>query len=142
MEEIITKSVQETREFAGNFVVSLAHHKPLIIAFTGDLGAGKTAFVQGFAKGLKITDKIISPTFILIREHKIPNSFAKLYHIDLYRLEENTDIKILGIEDLLKDKNNIVLIEWADKIKDHLPHNTVYIKIEKLKGSNRKITIQ
>ena len=142
MEEIISKSVDETREFARTFAVSKVQHKPLIIALSGDLGAGKTAFVQGFAEGLKITDKIISPTFVLAREHKIPNTNQTLHHIDLYRLEENTDIKTLGIEDLLKDENNIVLIEWADKIKNLLPKTSVYINIEKLKGDSRKITIE
>lgn len=142
MEEIVTKSVDETKKFARTFAVSKPHHKPLIIALNGDLGAGKTAFVQGFAEGLKITDKIISPTFVLIRQHKVPNTDQTLHHIDLYRLEENTDIKTLGVEDLLKNQNNIVLIEWADKIKDHLPNNTIYISIEKLNENYRKITIQ
>lgn len=142
MEEIVTKSVDETKEFARTFAVLKPHHKPLIIALNGDLGAGKTAFVQGFAEGLKITDKIISPTFVLIRQHKVPNTDQTLHHIDLYRLEENTDIKTLGVEDLLKNQNNIVLIEWADKIKDHLPNNTIYISIEKLNENHRKITIQ
>lgn len=142
MEEIVTKSVDETKEFARTFAVSKTRQKSLIIALNGDLGAGKTAFVQGFAEGLKITDKIISPTFVLIRQHNVPNTDQTLHHIDLYRLEENTDIKTLGVEDLLKNQNNIVLIEWADKIKDHLPNNTIHISIEKLEGDNRKITIQ
>ena len=142
MEEIVTKSARQTKEFGKNFVLRQAHHKPLIIALSGNLGAGKTVFVQGFAQGLKITEKIISPTFVLIREHKVPNTRQILYHIDLYRLEENAEVKELGIEDLLKNSENIVIIEWADKIKNLLPRNTIYINIEKLEGDLRKITIE
>ena len=94
--------------------------RAVVIALEGELGAGKTTFVQGFAKGLKIQDKIISPTFVLIRQHQIPKTERTLYHIDLYRLENTKNIEELGIKELLKTSQDIVLIEWADKIKKHL----------------------
>ena len=110
-----------------------------VIALTGELGAGKTTFVQGFAKGLKIKDKIISPTFVLIRQHKFDRRI--LYHIDLYRLENNINIKQLGIEELISNPNNLVLIEWAEKIEKNLPKNTVKINLKKINDMERLITI-
>src|SRR3989304_1778394 len=83
--EKLAKVVQKTllQQIQGR----MAHPKSNIFALTGELGAGKTIFAQGFAKGLGIKEKIISPTFVLIRQHKIPNTTKTLYHIDLYRLE-------------------------------------------------------
>ncbi len=128
MKKFITNSPQETKKLAGNLARKL---KGGIIALSGDLGTGKTTFVQGFAKGLGIKDKIISPTFVLIRQYK------NLYHIDLYRI--NT-FDHLGLEEILSDKNNIVLIEWAEKLR-YLPQKTKKISIEKLEDNKRLITI-
>ncbi len=108
-----------------------------VFALTGELGAGKTIFVQGFAKGLGITEKIISPTFVLIRQHKIPNTKKVLFHIDLYRIK---DVSGLGLPEILSDPNNVVLIEWAEKIKE-LPENSIKIKITKDGDQKRIITI-
>ena len=111
-----------------------------VIALTGDLGAGKTTFTQGFAEGLGIKDKIISPTFVLMRIHKIPKSKKVLkrsrklclYHIDLYRLEGREQFLGLGLEEIISDTNNIILIEWAEKAKDLLPKNTTWITLENI----------
>ena len=142
MAQFITHSENETKTLASRIAkVGQAHHKSKVVALTGELGAGKTTFVQGFAKGLGIKDRIISPTFVLIRQHKIPESFRILYHIDLYRLEGKIGIKSLGLEDLWSNPNNIVLIEWAEKIKKNLPKNTTKITLEKLGENKRLITV-
>lgn len=112
-----------------------------VIALIGPLGAGKTTFTQGFAQGLGIKDRIISPTFILIRQHPIPKTTHIFYHIDLYRLEEESEINQLGLEELLTSQNRVVLIEWAEKIERHLPKNTVKIYFEPVSENTRKITI-
>lgn len=139
--QYITNSEEETKELAKRFVVRQAHHKPLILALSGELGSGKTTFVQGFAKALGIKEKIISPTFVLIRQHKIPNAKNMLYHIDLYRLENLDDLKPLGLEELWQSDNNIVLIEWAEKAKKLLPKNTTYIKFETQDENKRQIIV-
>ncbi len=152
MKQYKTYSPEETKKVASDLAKKITSGT---IALSGELGAGKTTFVQGFAKGLGIKDKIISPTFVLIRQHKfneknLPARLAKastkragrqvLYHIDLYRLEGNIDIKELGIEELILNTNNIILIEWAEKIEKYLPKNLVKINIEK-KLDYRLITI-
>lgn len=133
MRHLTSHSENETRKFAKDLAKKIPSR---IIALTGDLGAGKTVFVQGFAQGLKIKDKIISPTFVLIRQHKIPNSIKVLYHIDLYRLDNERHFKELGLEEIWSDPNNIILIEWAEKIKQ-LPRGAVKISIQK-EGPNKR----
>src|SRR3989304_1888357 len=121
MPKYISNSDTQTKEIAAKLAKKSKSH---VFALSGELGAGKTTFVQGFAQGLGIKEKIISPTFVLIRQHHIPNTKKVLFHIDLYRLENITDLKSLGLEEILSNPNNIVLIEWAEKIKDTLPENT------------------
>ena len=136
MAQYFTHSENETKTLASKIAQRINSG---VIALTGELGVGKTTFVQGFAKGLGIKDKIISPTFVLIRQHKMVDSRI-LYHIDLYRLEGKINIKSLGLEEILSFPDNIVLIEWAEKIKEHLPKSTINISLEKLEGSKRVIT--
>lgn len=134
MKQYLTFSEKETRELGKKLAATLHG----VIALSGELGAGKTTFVQGFAKGLGIKEKIISPTFVLIRQHKIPKTKKMLYHIDLYRLE---DFEELGLKELTDNPNNIVLIEWAEKVKSLLPKRTVWIKFEQIDENQRKVTI-
>ncbi len=125
MKKFITNSSEETKKLAENLAKQITQG---VIALSGDLGAGKTTFVQGFAKGLGIKDSIISPTFVLIRQYK------NLYHVDLYRI--NT-FDHLGLEEILSNPNNIVLIEWAEKLKK-LPKGTIKISIQ-IQGPNTRI---
>lgn len=112
-----------------------------IIALKGDLGSGKTTFTQGIARGLRITQKLTSPTFILMREYHLPdNSLGKLYHLDLYRLEKTEEILNL-IGDLFSNPKNIILIEWADKIEKELSGDLTWIKLTNLGGNKRSIEI-
>lgn len=119
-----------------------------ILALSGDLGSGKTTFVQGLAKGLGIKGRVVSPTFIIMRQYTIPTSkiqhlTSSLYHIDLYRLDTNLENEIanLGLADMWGKKDNVVVIEWAEKIKELLPKNTLWISFELLSENQRKITI-
>ncbi len=134
MKQYITYSEKETKNLAKDISKRLRG----VIALSGKLGSGKTTFAQGFAKGLGIKEKIISPTFILIRQHKIPDSKNMLYHVDLYRLK---DLKELGLGELMNDPNNIVLIEWAQKAKSLLPKETTWIKFKQIDEFKRRITV-
>ena len=133
-----TKSVKEPQKIAKDIA---KNYKGGVIALIGDLGAGKTTFTQGFAEGLGIKDKIISPTFVLMRQHPVPNSKKVLYHIDLYRLEGEINIRELGISELIDDTEAIVLIEWAEKIEQKLPDNTLKINFRKAEEDLRIIEV-
>lgn len=137
--EVVTDSAEETKKFAVKIVKKYSK-KFNVFALIGELGAGKTTFVQGFAQGLGIRDKIISPTFVLIRQHSIPKINKTLYHIDLYRLEGSISQKELGLDEILENQGNIVLIEWAEKLTGL--DKVVSVKMEKISEHKRKIFLK
>lgn len=110
------------------------------MALIGDLGSGKTTFTQGFARALGIHEKIASPTFTLIRQHELPDRNRTLYHLDLYRLEE-INVDELGLTDLFNQTQDIILIEWAEKLGDQLPKNALAIRFKHLTDNKREIEI-
>ncbi len=134
---IETFTEEETFEVALNLAKNL--QKGDIITLDGDLGVGKTVFSKGIGKGLGIYDIITSPTFSIVNEYF---GNKRLYHLDVYRINSEDELYDIGFYDMVSD-DGIVLIEWADKIKDYLPEH-ISVKIEKdlQKGENyRKITI-
>ncbi len=150
--EIITKSAKETKK-VGEFLAGeiIKSKQALIIGLKGELGSGKTTFIQGMARGLKIRERITSPTFVIMKKYgvslleggkksltagRIPVSF---YHIDCYRVQSK-DLLDLGFKEIIS-QSNIVVIEWAEKIKKILPKNTFWIKFEYLDKDKRKITL-
>lgn len=138
--EVITKNAEETFKLGQEIGSSL--NKSHIFALSGELGAGKTTFIQGFAKGLGIDQKIISPTFILMRKYNAKEK--SLYHLDLYRLEGDVEkeARNLGLFDIWEDTGNVVLIEWAEKLKTKWPEDVTKIKFESLGEYKRRITIK
>lgn len=132
----ISHNEDETRKFAKDLA-----KKYRVVALIGELGSGKTLFAQGFAQGLGIKERVISPTFILVRQHPIPSSNKTFYHLDLYRLNSKSDIKDLGIKEILENKDNILLIEWAEKINHLLPADAIKVKLEKVSESKRRLSL-
>lgn len=92
-----------------------------IFCLYGNLGSGKTTFTQGFARGLGITNRLLSPTFIIVRRYRIPKTTGFLYHLDLYRLQSVSEMKDLGIDEIFKDRDSCVVIEWAEKLGSMKP---------------------
>lgn len=146
--EIFTKSAKESYDFGKSFANNLKGGE--IIALTGDLGSGKTTFVQGLASGLGLHQDIVSPTFIIMREYPIefqnPKSkiqIERLYHVDLYRLDENIplEIKKIGLTDVWGSENTITVVEWADKARDVIPESAIWINIKKVGEEERKFVI-
>lgn len=131
-----TKSSDETKEFAKNLAKEFSEGG--IIALSGELGAGKTTFAQGFAHGLGIEANIISPTFLIIRQYPVPGKKQMFYHIDLYRME-NIDLTESGLKEIIDEPSNIVLIEWAEKIADQLPKKSKKINLRKISENNHEI---
>lgn len=143
MPSFTTDSPSQTKKLAGRLAKQLIqnHHTSTIISLSGEMGSGKTTFVQGFAQGLNIKDKVLSPSFILMRIHKIPGSPKKLIHIDLYRLEKINSLEDLGLKDLFHDPNNFLMIEWPEKVSHLLPKNIVKITLEKISSNQRGIEL-
>lgn len=132
----ITKSFEETQKLGYDFAKTLK--RGAMVCLYGDLGSGKTTFVQGLAKGLGIKKRIISPTFVIVRSHKL--EVGSFYHIDLYRIESERNLEELGIEEIINNKNNIVAIEWAEKLKNYLSQKRIDIKFSYEKENVKKIT--
>lgn len=122
-EKITTYSEKETIEVAEN--LESEKFPNMVICLEGDLGSGKTIFTKGFAGALEIEENITSPTFNIIKEYTTGE--MPLYHMDVYRLDGKVDD--LGIEDYFT-KGGVVIIEWADMIKDYLPEERLDIKIK------------
>lgn len=138
MTEYLVRSEEETAKLAEELAKTYKTQGGAI-SLIGELGSGKTTFTSYFAKALGIKDRIISPTFVLIRSHPIPDTPRSLHHIDLYRLE-NIDPKEIGLEEILNEGDNITLIEWADKLPK-LPEKSLVIKFKKLSSSQREIEV-
>lgn len=132
-----TSSSEETKNLGKQLAKEL---KPGdFLAFYGNLGSGKTTFIQGLAEGLGIKRRIISPTFIIVRHF----SFKKgnFYHVDLYRTETNNDLLSVGLDEIIEDKTNIVALEWAEKLGDLLPQNRYEIDCKYIDEYKREIRI-
>lgn len=143
--EIITKSAEETKELGRKIGIDIVSGKKecRIVALSGNLGSGKTTFVQGFAEGLGVASRIISPTFVIMRSYKL-QSGLNFYHLDLYRLEDSLkqEIENLGLTDLWQNPLNIIIIEWAEKIKDLMPRGACWVKFETVNENERRINIE
>ncbi len=96
-----------------------------ILALSGTLGSGKTSFTKALAKELGVSRTVTSPTFVLMQQYKSKKFW--IYHLDLYRTKNFAEVSALGLEEVWGRKETITVIEWAEKIQDHLPTNTIYI---------------
>ena len=136
--EFISKSVEDTINFASEFAQNLTGGT--VITLSGDLGAGKTVFAKGIAKGLGITQTVVSPTFTIMCEYL--GGRLKLYHFDMYRLGSGVEAEEFGFSEYILDKTSVSLIEWAENVSSIIPQNAIKIKIEKIDENLRKITVE
>ena len=166
MQEYTSNSKEETQKIASNFAKSLKGGE--VLCFYGNLGTGKTTFIQSLAKALGVKENVTSPTYVLIKKYKTANKksipskkvVAKniqypisniqfFYHMDAYRLGSSQEALDLGLEEIWNDPANIIAIEWADKISDILPKNKIDLcfvypepsRGKHIEGDKRKITI-
>ena len=133
----ITHSAQETREYGEAFSRKLQGGE--IICLQGELGSGKTTFTQGLLQGLHVPSPYTSPTFVIMKSYpqKERQKF-NVYHLDAYRVQAE-DILALGWEEIIQSKNNIVVVEWAEKIKKIIPPQAYWLKFEGEAENKRKI---
>ena len=134
--EFITNSPAETEAVGAALAKVL---KPgMILAYRGDLGAGKTAFTRGLARGLGYTDPVTSPTYTIVNEYlggRLP-----LFHFDMYRLASSDDLWDIGWEDYL-ERGGICAVEWSENVDDAM-EQALYVTIEKLGADSRRITLE
>ena len=134
--EYITNSPEETEKIGAALAKTL---KPgMVIAYRGDLGAGKTAFTRGLARGLGYTDSVTSPTYTIVNEYlggRLP-----LFHFDMYRLRSADDLWDIGWEDYL-ERGGVCAVEWSENVAEAL-EGAITVSIEKLDDTTRRITIE
>ena len=134
--EYISNSPAETEKIGASLGKII---KPgTVIAYRGDLGAGKTAFTRGLARGLGSTELVTSPTYTIVNEYL--GGRCPLFHFDMYRLASSDDLWDIGWEDYL-DRNGICAVEWSENVEDAL-EDPIIITIEKLGEESRRITIE
>lgn len=135
---ITTRSVEATRTLGRRMGTSI--HSGCLMALNGDLGSGKTTFVQGLAKGLDVPDTYVvtSPTFTLINEYpgRLP-----LFHVDLYRISDVEELENIGFFDLLSG-DGVVAVEWADRVTRELPDDRIDIRFEVIDDVRRSLDIR
>ena len=137
--EIITHSAEETYEIGKKIGENAS--PGLVIAFYGDLGAGKTVMTKGIAEGLGIREMITSPTFTILQSTE--SGRLPLHHLDVYRIDDPDEMEEIGLDDCLYG-GGVTVIEWAGRIGELLPENTVRITIERIpeEGDARRIVIE
>jgi len=142
--KVISESPKETQKIAYFFIQAvLRQYNPkrngLVISLEGPLGGGKTEFLKGIAKFLKLNEKVFSPTFLIMKSFSCKTNFFKtLWHLDCYRIEKPKEIKELDFSGIIKNPQNLIFIEWGNKIKKILPKGHLKIKF-KIAGENTRI---
>jgi len=146
MKKYISNSPVQTKNLAKKIAKSIKGGK--VLALVGELGSGKTQFTKGLAEyysakggsasGGKIN--ITSPTFVLLKPYKIENKkISRLVHVDCYRLDNAEELLAIGLDEFIENKNNLVVIEWAEKIKELLSQDTIWIDFKLGKTEQQRI---
>ena len=132
----LTNSPEQTEEVGA--ALSKVLSPGTVIAYRGDLGAGKTAFTRGLARGLGVTDPVTSPTYTIVNEYL--GGRMPLFHFDMYRLHSSDDLWDIGWEDYL-ERGGICAVEWSENVADAM-EDAITVTIEKLGEDSRRITIE
>lgn len=138
----VTNSPEQTQQIAKQIANRVKNGG--IVCLYGDLGSGKTTFTQGFAKALGITQSVNSPTFLVVRTYTVDSNVLvnqKFYHIDLYRLETENELRDIGLSEIIADNNNIVVIEWSEKLGSFLPKQRIDVHLTYQNETDRSIAI-
>ncbi len=132
---VVTRSAEETEEVGARLGRELGPGS--VVGLTGELGAGKTRFIQGLVRGLGVTAMVTSPTFVLVNQYR---GRLTVHHVDAYRTASLTELLDLGLEELLGGEG-VTVVEWADKLAALLPADTVRVHIEGVGDEPREVSI-
>ncbi len=136
MESFVSNSERETEQFGETFAKKLSRGS--VVAFEGTLGAGKTAFTRGLARGLNCKCSVSSPTFAIVNEY---DGDIPLFHFDMYRIETLGELYSIGFFEYL-ERGGICAVEWSENIYSALPEDTVFVCIEHISNAQRRITVR
>ncbi len=142
----VSKNARETRRIAERFAHALkkSRRRVLVVGLVGELGAGKTFFVQCVARALGVRARMPSPTFLVVRSYPLPKEtfYEKLYHVDAYRIKTKRDLDNTGLSRILQSPRSLIFIEWADRVKNYLPKSVLMAHLRHGKnGRERIITV-
>lgn len=137
----IASNTYELKEIAETLLSKLSQgESAVVVALSGDLGAGKTTFTKEFADLLGVKEVVASPTFVIERVYPIDTKgFTTLIHIDAYRMETAEEILRLGWEEIIADPKNIIMIEWPEKVEEAIPKNAIKMSFEHGETENQRI---
>jgi tRNA threonylcarbamoyladenosine biosynthesis protein TsaE len=135
-ERVESRSAEETSAAGERLAARLGPGD--VVALTGELGAGKTCFTQGLARGLGVVGRVVSPTFVLVNEYR---GRLPVHHVDAYRTQSLTELLDLGLDELFAGAG-VTVIEWADKLLPLLPADTIHVHIEGVGDEPRVITVR
>lgn len=145
----LSTSEKATKDYAALLGSEIRHASlktshALILGLEGDLGSGKTTFVQGLTKGLGVRARVLSPTFIICRSHALRGKrYKRLFHMDAYRIRSEKELGVLSFQAIIDDPSHIVVIEWADIIRNAIPKGAVWIRFSHgKKDGSRLITVR
>ncbi len=138
-EELLSRSEEETEKFAARLAARLIPGQAVLLR--GDLGAGKTVFSRGFARGLGCGDTLSSPTYTIVQEYPLPGGI-RLYHMDLYRIADAGAALGFGVDEFLDDPKAYKLIEWPERIESLLPEGCVTVEITHLGDEERRLRVR
>ncbi len=139
--EIRTKSAKKTKEMGFAIGKKILKKKgPIFLALEGDLGSGKTTFLQGLAKGMEIEECVNSPTFLIMKKYKSKKEKI-FYHFDAYRINEK-DLKKLDFDKLSKKENAVIAVEWSENVRKEIPINAIKINFSLINPAERKLIIK
>lgn len=141
----VSKNLQETNKIAKLFADKILKNDKLgalVICLSGDLGTGKTSFTKAFAKHLGVRDTIASPTFILMKRYDLKNQKHKfLLHFDAYNLKNENELLNLGWNEIVGNKDNLIIIEWPEIVKGVIPADAHYIYLSHQDGDSRVLEL-
>lgn len=144
--KILSKSLKETAKIGEDFLEKISRLKretATIVGLFGDLGSGKTTFVQSLAKILKVAETVTSPTFVIEKIYSLNSKkgFDKLIHIDAYRLDSGKELLNLEFAEICRDPKNLILIEWPERVDDVLPKEVLRINFRFISENEREIDV-
>lgn len=142
----LSQSPRETSNLAKLLAEELLKTKPgkkvLVVGFVGELGTGKTIFIKSFLRALGVKERVASPTFIFFRRYRLRlKYYENIWHFDVYRLNSPKGVREIGLREAINHDKNLVIVEWANKIKGILPKGTIWVEFKHgVKSNERHIT--